>query len=190
MFVVCFMAIGPKSNQVIYRSGPWILPKMKEIWKVVHKLSREQNSAVYEPVQKHKVTPGIPGWLNDPCFELGLLFSQFSSNPKPIPCEHLPPPHHSFLAQPANLPQSDMRSRSGAFNIIMTTGPASSSAATQRHRLCLVRFCSWLQLISTARAWTMRPNDSRYIAPGTHNSPLVQWPLLLTWFNFNPSMDK
>ena len=32
----------PKSNQVIYRSGPTIVPKMKEIQKVVEKLSREQ----------------------------------------------------------------------------------------------------------------------------------------------------
>ena len=35
----------PKSNQVIYRSGPTIVPKMKEIQKVVEKLSREQESA-------------------------------------------------------------------------------------------------------------------------------------------------
>ena len=41
---------------------------MKEIQKVVQKLSREQESAAaqvvaaaYEAVQKHKVTPGIPG---------------------------------------------------------------------------------------------------------------------------------
>ena len=34
-----------KSNQVIYRSGPTIVPKMKEIQKVVEKLSREQESA-------------------------------------------------------------------------------------------------------------------------------------------------
>ena len=40
---------------------------MKEIRKVVKKLSREQESAAvaaYEPVQKHKVTPGVPGCLN------------------------------------------------------------------------------------------------------------------------------
>ena len=43
---------------------------MKEIQKVVQKLSRGQEAAAaaqavaYEPVQKHKVTPGIPGWLN------------------------------------------------------------------------------------------------------------------------------
>ena len=68
MFVFCFVAIRPflaeieripyltlkiqgqghdqnrsKSNQVIYRSGPSILPKLKEIWKVVQKLSHEQN---------------------------------------------------------------------------------------------------------------------------------------------------
>ena len=58
----------PKSNQVFYRSGLTIVPKMKEIRKVVQKLSFEQNlrppAAAYEPVQKHKVTPGIPGWLN------------------------------------------------------------------------------------------------------------------------------
>ena len=45
---------------------------MKEIWKVVQKLSREQMSVVggggdgnggYEPAQKHKVTPGMPGDL-------------------------------------------------------------------------------------------------------------------------------
>ena len=35
----------PKSNQVIYRSGPTIVPKMKEIQKFVQKLSREQESA-------------------------------------------------------------------------------------------------------------------------------------------------
>ena len=35
----------PKSNQVIFRSGPTIMPKMKEIQKVVQKLSREQESA-------------------------------------------------------------------------------------------------------------------------------------------------
>ena len=65
---------GPKSNQVMYRSGSTIGPKMKEIQKIVQKLSREQKSSAaaaaaepataYEPVQKHKVNPGIPGWLN------------------------------------------------------------------------------------------------------------------------------
>ena len=40
---------------------------MKEIQKVVQKLSREQESAAaaYEPVQKQKVTPGIPGSLKN-----------------------------------------------------------------------------------------------------------------------------
>ena len=36
---------GPKSNQVIYRSWPTVLSKMKEIQKVVEKWSREQESA-------------------------------------------------------------------------------------------------------------------------------------------------
>ena len=70
MFAFCLMAIGPflaeteqipyltlkilgqshnenqpKSNQVIYRSGPIIVPKMKEIPKVVQKLSCGQKSA-------------------------------------------------------------------------------------------------------------------------------------------------
>ena len=35
----------PKSNQVIYRSGPTIVPKMKEIQKVVQKLSPGKESA-------------------------------------------------------------------------------------------------------------------------------------------------
>ena len=35
----------PKSSQVIYRSGPTIVPKMKEMQKVVQKLSLEQESA-------------------------------------------------------------------------------------------------------------------------------------------------
>ena len=35
----------PKSNQVIYTSGPTIVPKMKEIQNVVQKLTREQESA-------------------------------------------------------------------------------------------------------------------------------------------------
>ena len=45
---------SPKCNQVIYRSGPIIVPKMKEIRKVVQKLSREQESLApaYEVVQK------------------------------------------------------------------------------------------------------------------------------------------
>ena len=39
---------------------------MEEIQEVVQKLScgQESAAAAYEPVQKHKVTPGIPGWLN------------------------------------------------------------------------------------------------------------------------------
>ena len=70
MFAFCYVAIGPflaeikripyltlknlgeghdqnrpKSNQVIYRSGPTIVPKMKKIQKVVQKLSSEQESA-------------------------------------------------------------------------------------------------------------------------------------------------
>ena len=76
MFVFRFMAIGPflaeisqipystlkiqgqgqnenwpKSNQVIYRSGPTILPKMKEIQKVVQKLLRDQESPASGGVQ-------------------------------------------------------------------------------------------------------------------------------------------
>ena len=35
----------PKFNQVIYTSGPTIVPKMKEIQNVVQKLTREQESA-------------------------------------------------------------------------------------------------------------------------------------------------
>ena len=35
----------PKSNQVIYRLGPTIMPKLKEIQKVVQKVSHEQDSA-------------------------------------------------------------------------------------------------------------------------------------------------
>ena len=35
----------PKSNQVIYSSGPTIVPKLKEIPRGVQKLSREQDSA-------------------------------------------------------------------------------------------------------------------------------------------------
>ena len=51
---------------------------MKEIRKVVQKLSCEKSvraavaaaraaavAAAYQPVQKHKVTPGILGWLNE-----------------------------------------------------------------------------------------------------------------------------
>ena len=50
---------------------------MKEIQKDIQKLSREQESAAgggggggggaaaYEPLQKHKVTPSILGWLNN-----------------------------------------------------------------------------------------------------------------------------
>ena len=54
----------PKSNQVIYRSGPIIVPKMKEIWKVVQKLLREQESAAGGGGGGGGVRTGIPGWLN------------------------------------------------------------------------------------------------------------------------------
>ena len=61
-----------KSKQVIYRSGPSIILKMKEIREVVRKLSREQKSAAggtnggVRTGTNHKVTSvyrGIPGWL-------------------------------------------------------------------------------------------------------------------------------
>ena len=70
-----------KSNQVIYRSGPTIVPKMKEIQKVVEMLSREQESAAaaYEPVQKHKATPGIPGWLHNDDVIMDAMASQITS---------------------------------------------------------------------------------------------------------------
>ena len=66
----------PKSNQVIYSSGPTIMPKMKEMQKVVQKLSHDQESAAgsggsgggggsrIRTGTKAKVTPSIPGWLN------------------------------------------------------------------------------------------------------------------------------
>ena len=48
-----------------YHQSCW---KMKEIPKVVRKLSHEQKSAAaYGPVQKHTVNPSIPGWLNQYC---------------------------------------------------------------------------------------------------------------------------
>ena len=58
----------PKSKQVIYTSEPSILPVMNEIQKFIQRLLREKHlwpvAAAYEPVQKHSVTPAIPGWLN------------------------------------------------------------------------------------------------------------------------------
>ena len=62
----------PKSSQVISRSGPSILSKMKEIQKLIQKLSCEQKSvagditpeALYKSVQKHKSHPDILQWLN------------------------------------------------------------------------------------------------------------------------------
>ena len=63
----------PKSNQVIYRSGPIIMPKLKEIQKAVQKLSCEQDSAtgagggIYTNRYKNMKSPpgpAIPGWLN------------------------------------------------------------------------------------------------------------------------------
>ena len=32
--------------------------------------------------------------------------------------------------------------------------------------------------------------DQEEIEMSRLNKPIAQWPLLLTWFNFNPSMDK
>ena len=59
----------PKSNQVIYWSGPTIIPKMKEIQKVVHKLLGEQNSAACCGIRTgtKTVNPSKPGWLNSLC---------------------------------------------------------------------------------------------------------------------------
>ena len=63
----------PKSNQVIYRSGPAIVEKWQKSKKLFKSYRVNKNLrpaaaaaavAAYEPVQKYKVTPGIPGWLN------------------------------------------------------------------------------------------------------------------------------
>ena len=59
----------PKSNQVIYRPGSTIhVNKSKKLFKS-YRVNKNlwpaaAAAAAYEPVQKHKVTPGIPGWLN------------------------------------------------------------------------------------------------------------------------------
>ena len=54
----------PKSNLVIYRSGPPILPKMKEIWKVVWKLSREQKSAAGGTSSGSEIWTGTQTWIH------------------------------------------------------------------------------------------------------------------------------
>ena len=56
----------PKSYQVIYRSGPTLVQKIKEIQKVVRKLSGEAfgGGSGVRTGKKQKVTPGMPGWLN------------------------------------------------------------------------------------------------------------------------------
>ena len=66
----------PKSNHVIYRSGPTIVPKMTEIQKVVQKLSRGQKSAagggsIRTGTKTWSHTRYI-GWLNDLYFCRGL----------------------------------------------------------------------------------------------------------------------
>ena len=70
----------PKSNQVIYRSGSIIVPKIKEIPKVVLKLSSEEESAVggggVRTVQKES-HPGISGWLNYPIIIIITLIRIF-----------------------------------------------------------------------------------------------------------------
>ena len=60
----------PKSNLVIYRSGTTIVPKWKKSEKLFKSYRVNKNlrpaapATACEPVQKHKVTPGIPGWLH------------------------------------------------------------------------------------------------------------------------------
>ena len=58
----------PKSYQVIYRSGPAIVEKWQKSKKLFKSYRVNKNlrlsAAAYEPVQKYKVTSGIPGWLN------------------------------------------------------------------------------------------------------------------------------
>ena len=67
----------PKFDQVIYGSGPSILPEINENCKIVWKLSDQKNlravaaadaavldMVAYEPAQKFEVTTSIPVWLN------------------------------------------------------------------------------------------------------------------------------
>ena len=59
----------PKSNQVICGSGPSILPKIKIIWKVVQKLSHEQDCGRQQRRRrtnwyKNIVNPSMLGWFD------------------------------------------------------------------------------------------------------------------------------
>ena len=65
----------PKSNQVIYRSGPRIVPKIKEIQKVVQKLLCEQKSAAGAggvrtgtKTLSHPRYTGVTWWSFGSCF--------------------------------------------------------------------------------------------------------------------------
>ena len=72
----------PKSNQVIYRSGPTIVPKIKEIQKVI------APAAEHETEQKHKVTrytgglklrsKKIMNWQDPSDFLIKLVFWIFN----------------------------------------------------------------------------------------------------------------
>ena len=46
-------------------TSPWSSNGQDHIWPWKFKYQAAAAAAAYEPVQKHKVTPGIPGWLND-----------------------------------------------------------------------------------------------------------------------------
>ena len=46
----------------------------------------------------------------------------------------------------------------------------------------------WLQVLSALLSTPARSGSSNYTADVADNQHL--WPLLLTWFNIDPSMDK
>ena len=79
-----------KSNQVIYRSGWSIVPKMKEIWKFVRKLLHEQKSAAGngtrtgKKTQNHNTSHSLP---SNYC-ELTVSWDFLWESPTTAACNH------------------------------------------------------------------------------------------------------
>ena len=94
---------------------------MKEINPVVQKLSPEQSlrpavaAGAYKTIQKHKVTPGIPGWLNDEKGRKNYLLQMEQQKIKNKKQVHQPlqlslaSPHHCCLVLKGHQPHVKLR---------------------------------------------------------------------------------
>ena len=83
-----------ESTQEIYSPGPSIQPKMKEVRKVVQKLSCEQKSAAGSSVRTGTKTKSPPMYQGD------LITGNISEDTNNIKHKHLPLQYHEWPSEP------------------------------------------------------------------------------------------